>query len=181
MNKKGKADNREEDAAASFIARPPERRWRTTFIMWQDGSAAHFKELEKAGVNAGKSSEHSNALPAPLLQDDLRWYVENMATDFYSAYHIYRPDRSYNWALLQAKTLYKKDPSSNEALKRHPSFSDAAWLDKIHDRLVTSTRIYSPYRPIFYNLADESGDPRNRGLCWDFDFRIMRWIRCVSG
>ncbi len=170
VNKKGKEDRREEDAAASFVARPPDRKWWDyMIIMWQGGSAAHFAQLEKIGVNAGKSSEHSDQLPESLLKDDLRWYVENMATDFYSAYHIYRPDRPYNWSLLQAKELYRKDPSSKEALKRYPSFSDPSWLGKIHDRLVESAHTYSPYRPIFYNLADESGIAELAGF-WDFDF-----------
>lgn len=170
VNKKAKEDRREEDVGASFVARPPSRDWWDyMIIMWQDGSAEHFRQLEKIGVNAGKSSEHSDQLPQSLLKDNLRWYVENMATDFYSAYHIYRPDRPYNWALLQAKDLYRRDPSSKEALKRHPSFADPQWLTKIHDRLVESARTFSPYRPIFYNLADESGIAELAGF-WDFDF-----------
>jgi hypothetical protein len=92
-----------------------------------------------------------------------------MATDFYSAYHVYRRDRPYNWALLQAKELYRRDPSSIEALKRHPSFADPQWVTKIHDRLIESARTFSPYRPIFYNLADESGIAELAGF-WDFDF-----------
>lgn len=187
VNKKGQPDNREEDAEVSFIAKPPDRKWWDyQIIMWQDGSAEHFKQLEKVGVNAGKSSEHSNTLPEALLKDNLRWYVENMATDFYSAYHIYRPDRPYNWALLNAKALYKRDPLNREALKRHPSFSDAYWLKEIHDRLVKSARIYSPYRPIFYNLADESGIAELAGF-WDFDFSdyalgsMRRWLKDKYG
>ena len=170
FDKKGRKDVREEDADAAFVARPPDRGWSDyMIIMWQGGSADHFAQLQKVGVNAGKSSEHSSELPEFLLKDNLRWYVENMATDFYSAYHIFRPDRPYNYALLQAKELYRKDPSSKEAFKRHPSFSDPAWLSLIHDRLVASTQVYSPYRPIFYNLADESGLAELAEF-WDFDF-----------
>ena len=170
LDKKGKEDLREEHVRASFVARPPDRNWWDYMvIMWQGGSAEHFAQLAQVGVNAGKSSEHSNQLPDSLLKNDLPWYVENMATDFYSAYHIYRPDRPYNAALLQAKELYRANRLSNEGLKRHPSFSDRAWLATIHDRLVESTRAYSPYRPIFYNLADESGIAELAGF-WDFDF-----------
>ncbi len=187
IDKKGKEDLREEDAHTSFVARPPDRNWWDYMvIMWQGGTADHFSQLAQAGVNAGKSAEHSNQLPESLLKDDLRWYVENMATDFYSAYHIYRPDRPYNAALLQAKELYRANPSSKEGLRRHPSFSDRAWLATIHDRLVESTRTYSPYRPIFYNLADESGIAELAGF-WDFDFSdhsldaMRAWLKDCYG
>jgi hypothetical protein len=183
INKKGEKDHREEDASSSFIARPVDRTWWDyLIIMWQGGSAEHFKDLESVGVNAGKSSEHSQEIPVSLLSDNLRWYVENMATDFYSAYHIYRPDRPYNYTLLQTKDLYKKNPDSKEGLKRNPSFEDPAWLTRIHDRLVESTKTYSPYRPIFYNLADESGIAELAGF-WDFDFSdhslsaMREWLR----
>jgi hypothetical protein len=170
IDKKGREDRRDEDAQIAFIARPPDAKWWDyMIIMWQDGTAEHFRRLEDLGVNAGKSSEHSNAVPEALLQDNLRWYVENMATDFYSPYHIYRPDRSYDYAFFQARDLYRKDFSSKEGLKRHPSLSDLGWLDKIRQRLVESAGVYSPYRPIFYNLADESGIASLAGF-WDFDF-----------
>ena len=183
LNKKGEKDHREEDAETHFIAKPADLSWWDyMIIMWQGGSAEHFLQLEKLGVNAGKSNESSMSIPEFLLKDDLRWYVENIATDFYSEYHRYRKDRPYNWSLLQAKELYKKDPSSKEGLKRHPSFSDPAWLSTIHDRLVEAARTYSPYRPIFYNLADESGIAELAGF-WDFDFSdhaldaMRKWLR----
>ncbi|HEX7361826.1 MAG TPA: beta-galactosidase [Bryobacteraceae bacterium] len=183
VNNKGKADHREEDADASFIARPPDPKWWDyMIIMWQDGTAKHYRQLEKVGVNAGKSAQHSGAIPEPLLSDNLRWYVENMATDFYSAYHIWSPDRPYNYSFLQARARYRKNPASIEALKRHPSFSDPWWLHKIHDRLVRFARADSPYRPIFYNLADESGIAELAGF-WDFDFSdysldgMRRWLK----
>lgn len=183
LNKKGEKDHREENVEAHFIAKPPDVSWWDyMIIMWQGGSAEHFAGLEKIGVNAGKSNESSMDLPEFLLKNDLRWYVENMATDFYSEYHRYRKDRPYNWSLLQAKELYKKDPSTKEGLKRHPSFSDPAWLHSIHDRLIEGARTYSPYRPIFYNLADESGIAELAGF-WDFDFSdhsldaMRTWLR----
>ena len=160
--------------------------WDYMIIMWQGGTAEHFAQLETLGVNAGKSNERSNQLPESLLKDNLPWYVENMATDFYSAYHIYRPDRPYNAALLEAKELYRKDPSSKEGLKRHPSFSDPVWLTSIHDRLVESTCAFSPYRPIFYNVADESGIAELAGF-WDFDFSdhsldsMRTWLKTRYG
>ncbi len=170
VNKKGEKDHRDEDARAAFVARPADTTWWDyNIIMWQAGTQQHFQDLEAVGVNAGKSNEHSMALPEFLLNNNLRWYVENMATDFYSAYHIFRPDRPYNYALLQAKAQYNANLSGKDGLKRNPSFEDPAWNSAIHDRLVAYARTYSPYRPLFYNLADESGIAELAGF-WDFDF-----------
>ncbi len=187
VNKKGEKDHREEDVSAKFVARPPDRTWWDyQVIMWQDRSAEQFKRLDQSGVNAGKSAEHSMAIPDSLLTNNMRWYVENMATDFYSAYHIYRPDRPYNEALMKAKAEYKKDPAGKEALKRNPSFEDPEWIAKIHDRLVRYAQVYAPYRPIFYNLADEAGIAELAGF-WDFDFSdhslaaMRRWLATRYG
>ncbi len=183
INKKGEPDQRDTRDSVEFIASPPDRSWWDYMcIMWQGGTADHFARLREVGVNAGKSSESSTDLPENLLKNDLRWYVENMATDFYAEYHRYRKDRPYNFALLRAKDLYRKDMSSPEGLKRRPSLSDPEWLAKIHDRLVESAHTYSPYRPIFYNLADEAGIAELAGF-WDFDFSdysldaMRRWLR----
>jgi hypothetical protein len=169
-NRKGQPDHRDEQARTTFIARPPDRDWRDyRIIMWQDYPAGAWKTLESLGINAGQYVGR-NEPPAPFLAgEDLQWYAENIATDFYSAYHRYYPDRRVNWKYTEAKELYKKDPSSKEAFKRHPSFSDAAWIQKVHDRLVSVARKHSPYRPIFYDLGDESGIA-DLAAFWDFDF-----------
>ena len=120
--------------------------------------------------------------PDFLIDNDLRWYAENIATDFYSAYHRWFPDRPVNWLFHDAKELNKKDPSNREAFKRHPSLSDPVWLGRIHDRLVESVKRLSPYRPVFYDLGDESGIA-DLAAFWDFDFSdeslvpMRRWLR----
>ncbi len=170
VNRKGEKDRREEDAQTSFIARPPDRKWWDyQIIMWQDGSAEHYARLKPFGINAGMYSGKAKTPPDFLLKNDLRWYAENIATDFYAEYHRWFPDRPVHWKFQEAKELLKKDPTSMEAFKRHPSLVDPEWLRKIHDRLVESARINSPYRPVFYNLGDESGIA-DLAAFWDFDF-----------
>jgi len=169
-NKKGEVDDREEDARLSFIASPPDRTWWDyQIVMWQPNTEKNFAELTKLGVSGGEYSAHSTGLPEFLLKNNLRWYVESIANDFYSEYHRYRPDRPHNEALLEAKALYKSDPTSKEGLKRHPSLSDPEWLERVRNRVIELVKSYSPFRPIFYNLADESGIAELAGL-WDFDF-----------
>ena len=169
-NRKGEADHRDEQAQVNFIARPPDRDWRDyRIIMWQDYPAGLWKTLRSLGINAGQYVGRNEPPAGFLVGDNLQWYAENIATDFYSAYHRYFPDRRVNWKYYEAKDLYKKDPSSKEAFKRHPSFSDRAWTAMIHDRLVSVARKHSPYRPIFYDLGDESGIA-DLAAFWDFDF-----------
>lgn len=169
-NKKGEPDRRNERAQTSFVARPPERKWRDyTILMWQNHTREQSARLKELGINAGQYNGKSRTPPDFLLDNDMRWYAENIATDFYSEYHRYRSDRIQNWSFLNAKELYQKNPSSLDAFKRNPSLSDPVWLAKIHDRLVESARNHSPYRPVFYSLGDESGIA-DLAAFWDFDF-----------
>ena len=170
VNRKGEPDHRDEQAQVSFIARPPDRDWKDyRIIMWQDYPASRWKTLKSLGINAGQYVGRSEPPAEFLLENDFQWYAENIATDFYSAYHRYFPDRRVNWKFYEAKELYKKDPTSKEALKRHPSFSDPVWIEQVRDRLITATRKHAPYRPIFYDLGDESGIG-DLAAFWDFDF-----------
>ena len=161
---------RREQSQVDFIASPPEREWTDYhIIMWQQYPQNLWPALKALGIDAGEYSGKSEPPADFLLPNGLRWYAENLATDFYSEYHRFFPDRPVNWKFHAAKDLYKQDPSSKEAFKRHPSLSDAAWLEKIHDRLVTAAQKHSPYRPLFYDLGDESG-VADLAAPWDFDF-----------
>ncbi len=170
MDKKGAKDHRDETATVAFVAKPPVHRWWDyNIIMWQQHSPEMFRVLKTLGIDGGEYGGRSATPPEFFLQNDLRWYAENIATDFYSAYHHYYPDRNNGWEYRAAKLLYEKDPSSLEPFKRHPSLTDAAWLQKVHDRLVESARRFSPYRPFFYSLGDETGIAELAAF-WDFDF-----------
>ena len=187
VNRKGQRDHREEDARVDFIAKPPDRKWRDyAIIMWQHRTAPQFAALKQVGVNGGESVGRTEVIPDFLLDNNLRWYSENISTDFYSAYHRWFPDRRVNWRFTEARELYKKDRSNLEALKRHPSLSDPVWLKRIHDRLVKSAEFYSPYRPFFYSLGDESGIA-DLAAFWDFDFSdqsleaMREWLKARYG
>jgi hypothetical protein len=183
VNKKGEPDRRDEDVKREFIASPPDRQWWDyNIIMWQNHTPQQEAALLDVGIDAGQWVGRNRNLPEFLLRNDLRWYAENIATDFYSEYHRYFPDRRNDWKFLAAREQFQKDRSSREPFKRHPSLSDPAWLSKIHDRLVETARFYAPYRPLFYSLGDESGIA-NLAAFWDFDFSdeslvpMRLWLR----
>jgi len=180
---KGDADHREQDAQATFIAKPPVHSWWDyAVIMWQNHSAEMFGKLKELGINGSEYGGRDRTAPEFLLKNDLRWYAENIATDFYSSYHHYFPDRDTGWEFKQARAAHQKDPASLEPFKRHPSLTDAAWLTRIRDRVVESARFFSPYRPFFYSLGDETGVGELEAA-WDFDFSdeslvpMRDWLR----
>ena len=187
----GAADRRENDAQASFVVRPIERRWSDyQIIMWQKRTAEQYAALRELGITAGtilanrgsEAADYMEKQYAPLLARDLRWYVENIATDFYSAYHRWSPDHPENWRFLQSKERYRTNPNDISAFIRDPSLSDPEWLQRIHDRLVATVRSQYAYRPLYYDLGDETGIADLSGY-WDFDFsaqslQAMRgWLR----
>lgn len=181
--KSGKPDQRRETATASFIAKPPDRQWWDyQIIMWQRHTPEMFAALQDIGISAGQYTGRATTPPDFLLTNNLRWYAENIATDFYAEYHRHRSDRAKNWSFVEAKQVYKTDPSGREAFKRHPSLSDPAWLRRIRDRLAASARFHSQYRPLFYSLADEAGIA-DLAAYWDFDFSdhslaaMRQWLK----
>ncbi len=181
-NLKG-AVHRDEEATATFIARPPDAHWSDyEIIMWQQYPARLQPALKKLGITGGQYNGRSQTPPEAFVSNDMRWYAENIATDFYSEYHRWRPDRSTDWLFRQLKEVWKKDPNNREAFKRHPSFWDPVWRERVHDRLVESAKRFSPYRPFFYSLGDESGIADLAAFS-DFDFsdisleRMRDWLR----
>ena len=83
--------------------------------MWQSYSTDLLDSLQKIGINASQVSGRSPQIPARLIEHNLRWYSESIAPEYYSAYHIWRPDRPYNWGASQSKKNYT---SRNLAIKK---------------------------------------------------------------
>jgi len=145
-------------------------------IMWQKQSADGYRLLQSIGVTTamlGADRDHPRQLVAedfrPITDSEIRYYVENIATDFYSAYHRFVLDRPVNWRFLAIEKLYRADPKDPAGLVRDPSLSDPAWLEKISGRLRDTVETNRSYRPLFYNLADEPGIA-DLNAFWDFDF-----------
>ena len=119
--------------------------------------------------------------PAPHAAG-LRWYIENIATDFYASYHRYTPGKPVNWRFIAAQERYRANPSDDTALFREPSLLDPAWRSAFATRLTATVRQQKPFRPLYYSLGDETGIA-DLSAFWDFDvspssvagFRV--WLR----
>jgi uncharacterized protein DUF1153 len=146
-------------------------------IIWQSQTPARLAALRALGVTGGVIlGERGNIVwnnifskVVPFLQEQMNWYVENIATDFYSAYHRWYPDRPVTWLFDEAKRRHLQEPGNIEPFIRTPSLSDPVWLRGIARRLRRNVRAFAPYMPLFYNLADEAGIA-DLAVAWDFDF-----------
>ena len=158
-------------------ARPAPPAWpRYEAIIWQPGTAARDAGLKALGFDAGaviadrdgEDPAGTARLIAPLRANGLRWYVENIATDFYSPYHRWFAGHPVTWRFDTVRQLHQADPSAPAGFIRTPSLSDPVWLERIRRRLTAQVRIHGPGRPLFYNLADEAGIA-DLAAFWDFD------------
>lgn len=177
-DRQGNSVHYETDAAASFVATPSDSGWSDyQIIMWQGQTPEGYATLKKLGVTAGMlETNHRDELAsytpsylARFVDADLRCYLENIATDFYSPYHRWHDDRPVNWRFLEAKQRYWANPLDQAAFAREPSLSDPEWLRGIQTRLVRSVEALRPYRPLYYSLGDETGIG-DLAAFWDFDF-----------
>ena len=162
----------ETQAEARFFIRPAPGWRQYQVILWQDRPAAGLSGLHRLGITGTK-------LLHPLSQDGrdgaerrmaagLRWYTENLATDFYAPYHRWMPGRPVTWLFDQTKARQQRNPDDLTVFHRQPSLSDPAWLATIEARLAEVARSQALYRPLFHNLADESGIA-DLAAAWDFD------------
>lgn len=146
-------------------------------IVWHPQKAGHCSALREVGIDAGaviapnreKPAEGIEGRVAPLRDCDLSWYVENIATDFYSPYHRFTAGKPVNWLFAEVKKMYRENPRDPRAFVREPSLSDPAWQAKIRDRLTETVRVHRARRPLFYDLGDETGIA-GLSAFWDFDF-----------
>jgi hypothetical protein len=81
-------------------------------------TAAAYATLQRLGVTAGAVMSNHHAEPdkyvtsqiSLLLHSNLRWYLENIATDFYSAYDKWTEGLPVNWWFRDVKRGYWADP-----------------------------------------------------------------------
>jgi len=168
--------------------------WRQfQIIEWQPRLPAQLATLKRIGVTAGTitadrehPAEPRRAALANLRAAGLGFDIENIATDFYSAYHRWSPHKAINWRFLEAQQRYRADPSDRRLLFRDPSLSDPVWLARIRARLMTTVRTYQPYHPLYYDLGDETGIADLTAF-FDFDLSpdslagMRQWLRTQYG
>ncbi|MGH7043490.1 MAG: beta-galactosidase [Acetobacteraceae bacterium] len=176
-------------ALAASLAAPAQAAWdRFRIIEWQPRDPAQLATLKRLGVGAGMVLANRNGggleqpAAAALQRAGMRCYVENIATDFYSAYHRWSPGKSPGWRFAALQRRYAVDPHDRSVFARHPSLSDPVWLQRIARRLDVTVHAARPYRPLYYSLGDETGIA-DLAAFWDFDISpdslsgFRAWLR----
>ncbi|MCX7380792.1 MAG: hypothetical protein NT133_05070, partial [Alphaproteobacteria bacterium] len=153
-------DGTRHEAVAPFIARPAPGAWDDfQVITYAEQDARRHEAMRALGVTAIKVFGHrvpftpadvAPRIAAPLA-GDFRWYVENIATDFYSPYHMWTPEHGgdVTWRFTQAQARHQADPGDLSVFERSPSLSDPAWIARIGARLADHARAHGDYRPLY--------------------------------
>jgi hypothetical protein len=160
-------------------------------VMWQAQPPAGYAALPGLGVGGGMLIGNANgpttveaiaSATAPMRAAGLRYYVENIATDFYAAYHRFIPGKPNTWLYQEALARSLADPADPAALIRTPSLADPVWRDRIAARLAEVVHNHGQFRPLYYSLGDETG-LADLAAHWDFDFSSVSldafrvWLR----
>ena len=174
----------------TFTARPAPGWSHYQVLLWQDHPPETLRGLPALGITGSKLlrplSPAGREGVVQRTEAGLRWYTENLATDFYAPYHRWRPGLPETWLFDRAKATLRRDPHDPAAFHRDPSLSDPAWLATVTARLTEIARQQAPYRPLFHNLADESGIA-DLAAAWDFDLSphsladMRNWLRNQYG
>jgi hypothetical protein len=149
----------------TLLTAAPARAWDDyQIIQWQQRNVPVYTELKHLGVTAVMvmANRDGSGMPVekqytPIQAAGLAWYIENTATDFYSAYHRWFPDHPVNWRFVEAQHRLQQNPDDETVFWRDPSFADPVWQKRIRDRLTAAVHEQSRYHPLFYNLGDETG------------------------
>jgi hypothetical protein len=139
-------------------------------LMWHYRTPAQMKGLKAIGFTGAMllagQGRVDQAAKAARAEAGLSWYLENVATDFYSPYHRYTEGKTVTWLFDAAKAKLKIGDVT--AFEREPGLSDPVWLDRIRARLGTLAQQEQGSRPLFYNMADEAGIG-DLAAAWDAD------------
>ena len=150
--------------------------------MWQPHTPQAMRALQGIGIDAAMLFAKSGVIDADraaaLRQAGSRMYLENIATDIFSPYHM--ASSSARFTALRA--AYAQNPADPSVFMRDPSLADPATMHTLQARLTEVVARMRQYQPLFYNLGDETGIAET-GWAWDFDISppaladFRRWLQ----
>ena len=145
-------------------------------ILWQNRGPAALAAARQLGVTAVMLPAQRGAFDAAALRraaaaiaaTGLGFYVENIATDFYAAYHRWQPDVAPDARFDALRARHLRDPADAGVWRREPGLTDPLWRARIAARLRAHVATLAPWQPLYYSLGDETGIA-DLSAAWDFD------------
>ena len=150
--------------------------------MWQPHTPRAMRALQGIGIDAAMLFAKSGVIDADraaaLRLAGSRIYLENIATDIFSPYHM----ASSSARFTAVRAAYARNPADPSVFERDPSLADPATMHILQARLADVVARMRDDRPLFYNLGDETGIAET-GWAWDFDISppaladFRRWLQ----
>ena len=137
-------------ATGKFMISPAPTPWNDYHtISWAHYPDGFYDQLRAAGMDAiiAYTKENND----PVLDNNFKFYVEQMAWEVFSIYHKDQPE----WRGLLAKII--RDRQNMELWVRSPCLNDPETNQYLQQNLTIYAQTNSPFRPLFYNIADELG------------------------
>ncbi len=138
-------------ASKSFLLSPPREPWDDFHVIsWAHYNDGVYDKLRDTGIDAtiagARSSNFSN-----VLDNNFRFYVEQMAWEVFS---IYIKDRPLWYNVVNS---FSTDRENLKLWVRKPCINDPKTDDYLRENLTRYVRDHTAFRPLYYNIADELG------------------------
>jgi len=137
-------------AAAKFMLSPKYTLWDDYHtISWAHYPDGFYDQLRSANLDAIIAYTKENN--APVLDNNFRFYVEQMAWEVFAIYHKDQTE----WRALLTKA--SQDRTNMDLWVRSPCLNDPETVEYLQENLTRYVREHRPFRPLCYNIADELG------------------------
>ncbi len=137
-------------AGKSFLLSPPRDAWEDYHVIsWSNYPDGFYDKLREAGIDATIAEREGE--PSNVLDNNFRFYVEQMAPDIFS---IYINHRQLWYGVVNN---FSTDRENLKLWVRQPCLNDPKTDAVLHERLTRYVREHKAFRPLYYNIADELG------------------------
>ena len=137
-------------ATAKFMLSPEPKPWNDFHtISWAHYPDGFYDQLRAASMDS--IIAYVNDDFDPVLDNNFHFYVEQMAWEVFSIYHKNQTE----WRTLLTKV--SMDRENLDLWVRDPCINDPKTTEYLRKHITQFARQHGPYRPLFYNVADELG------------------------
>jgi hypothetical protein len=138
-------------AAKNFLLSPAPEPWEDYHVIsWAHYRDGYYDRLREAGIDATIVVRDASA--SHVLDNNVRFYVEQMAADVFSIY-INKRDHWYG-----VVNKFATDRENLSLWVRDPCINDPKTEEYLRERLTRYVRSQKAFRPLYYNIADELGE-----------------------